>query len=228
MKYKIIGTTMPAVEITFEQGREKMYTQSGGMAWMTDGVEMSTNTKGGLMKGLGRMFAGESMFMATYTSTRPGATIAFASTVAGQIYPLDVTATGGMICQKGAFLCAEEGVELNVTFTKKASAGLFGGEGFILEDISGNGMAFLEIDGDIVVKDLAPGEVLKVDTGNVVGFERSVRFEIETIKGFSNVLFGGEGLFLTKLTGPGRVIIQTQNVNEFAARVARYIPSSSK
>lgn len=228
MKYRIIGTTMPAVEITFERGRETMYTQSGGMAWMTDGVEMKTNTKGGVMKGIGRMFAGESMFMATYTATRPNAQIAFASTVAGQIYPLDVTATGGMICQKGAFLCAEDGVNLDVTFTKKASAGLFGGEGFILEDISGEGMAFLEVDGDIVVKDLAPGEVLKVDTGNVVAFDRTVEFEIETIKGVGNVLFGGEGLFLTKLTGPGRVIVQTQNVSEFAREVAKYIAPSGK
>ena len=226
MKYQIIGTTMPAVEITFDRARETMYTQSGGMAWMTDGVEMKTNTKGGVMKGIGRMFAGESMFMATYTATRPNAQIAFASTVAGQIYPLDVTATGGMICQKGAFLCAENGVNLDITFTKKASAGLFGGEGFILEDISGEGMAFLEIDGDIIVKDLAPGEVLKVDTGNVVAFDRSVAFEIETIKGVGNILFGGEGLFLTRLTGPGRVIVQTQNISEFAGRVARYIPSS--
>lgn len=228
MKYQIIGTTMPAVEITFDRPRETMYTQSGGMAWMTDGVEMKTDTKGGVMKGIGRMFAGESMFMATYTATRPNAQIAFASTVAGQIYPLDVTATGGMICQKGAFLCAEDGVNINITFTKKASAGLFGGEGFILEDISGEGMAFLEVDGDIVVKDLAPGEVLKVDTGNVVAFDRSVEFEIETIKGVGNVLFGGEGLFLTKLTGPGRVIVQTQNIREFAREVAKYVAPSGK
>ncbi len=226
MKYRVIGDTMPAVEIMFDAPGESMYTQSGGMAWMTDGVEMTTNTKGGLMKGLGRMFAGESLFMATYRAQRPGAMIAFASTVAGRILPVDVSATGGMICQKGAFLCAEDGVDLNITLTKKLSSGMFGGEGFILQDISGHGMVFLEIDGDMVEKELQPGEVLKVDTGNVVAFDRSVRYEIETVKGLGNIFFGGEGLFLTKLTGPGKVILQTQNVAEFAGRIARFIPTS--
>ena len=142
--------------------------------------------------------------------------------------PLDVGATGGMICQKGAFLCAEEGVNLNVTFTKKFSAGLFGGEGFILEDLTGRGLAFLEIDGDMVEKVLQPGEVLKVDTGNVVAFDRTVKYEVETVKGLGNIFFGGEGLFLTKLVGPGRVILQTQNIAEFAGRIARFIPTSGK
>lgn len=227
MKYKIIGNTMPAVEILFEAAGESVFTQSGGMTWMTEGIDMSTNTRGGLMKGIGRMFAGESLFMATYKAQRPGATIAFASTVAGQILPVDVGANGGLICQKGAFLCAQESVNLNITFSKKFSAGLFGGEGFILEDIGGSGLAFLEIDGDLIEKQLAPGEVLKVDTGNVVGFERSVSYEIETVKGLGNIFFGGEGLFLTKLTGPGRVILQTQNIAEFAGRIAQFIPTKS-
>lgn len=227
MKYKIVGSTMPAVEILFDSAGESVFTQSGGMTWMSEGIDMSTNTRGGLMKGIGRMFAGESLFMATYTAKKPGSTIAFASTVAGQILPIDVGVNGGMICQKGAFLCAQESVNLNITFSKKFSAGLFGGEGFILEDISGQGLAFLEIDGDMVEKQLAPGEVLKVDTGNVVGFERSVSYEIETVKGLGNIFFGGEGLFLTKLTGPGRVILQTQNIAEFAGRIAQFIPTKS-
>lgn len=228
MKYEIIGDTMPAVEVVFDAPGEGMYTQSGGMAWMTEGVEMSTNAKGGLMKGIGRMFAGESLFMASYKAERAGAMIVFASTVAGRIIPLDVGATGGMICQKGAFLCAQESVNLNITFTKKFSAGLFGGEGFILEDLSGDGIAFLEIDGDMVEKNLQPGEVLKVDTGNVVAFDRSVQYEIQTVKGLGNIFFGGEGLFLTRLVGPGRVILQTQNIAEFAGRIARFIPTSGK
>ena len=227
MQYRVLGDTMPAVEIMFEAPGEGMFTQSGGMAWMTDGIDMDTNTKGGLMKGLGRMFAGESLFMATYRARRAGAMIAFASTVAGRILPVDAGA-GGLICQKGAFLCAQESVNLDITFTKKFSAGLFGGEGFILQDISGQGMAFLEIDGDMVEKVLAPGEVLKVDTGNVVAFERSVGYEIEMVKGLGNIFFGGEGLFLTKLTGPGRIILQTQNMAEFAGRIARFIPVSGK
>ena len=228
MKYRIIGETMPAVEVMFDMPGEEMYTQSGGMAWMTEGIEMATNTRGGLMKGIGRMFSGESLFMATYKAQREGAVIAFASTVAGRILPVDVTATGGMICQKGAFLCAENSVDLSITFSKKFSAGLFGGEGFILQQLSGHGMAFLEIDGDMVEKNLAPGEVLKVDTGNVVVFERSVSYEVETVKGLWNIFFGGEGLFLTRLVGPGRVVLQTQNIAEFAGRIARFIPSSGK
>lgn len=227
MKYRIIGNTMPAVEIKFDSAGESIFTQSGGMTWMSEGIHMSTNTRGGFMKGIGRMFAGESLFMATYTADRPDAEIAFASTVAGQILPIDAGLNGGLICQKGAFLCAQESVNLNITFSKKISSGLFGGEGFILEDISGQGMAFLEIDGDMIEKHLAPGEVLKVDTGNVVAFERSVNYEIEMVKGFSNIIFGGEGLFLTKLTGPGKVILQTQNLAEFAGRIARFIPSKS-
>ena len=218
---------MPAVEVQFDAPGESMFTQSGGMAWMTDGIEMSTNTKGGLMKGLGRMFAGESLFMATYRASRAGAQIAFASTVAGRILPVDVGARGGLICQKGAFLCGQDSVQLNVTFTKKLSSGLFGGEGFILQDISGSGMVFLEIDGDMVEKNLAPGEILKVDTGNVVAFERSVEYGIETVKGLGNIFFG-EGLFLTTLQGPGKVYLQTQNIAEFAGRIARFIPTSGK
>ena len=228
MKYRVIGDTMPAVEVTFNTPGEGMYTQSGGMAWMTEGIEMATNAKGGLMKGIGRMFAGESLFMATYRAQRAGAMIAFASTVAGRILPVDVTATGGLICQKGAFLCAQESVNLNITFSKKISAGLFGGEGFILQDLSGQGMAFLEVDGDLVEKTLQAGEVLKVDTGNVVAFERTVSYEVETVKGLGNIFFGGEGLFLTRLVGPGRVVLQTQNVAEFAGRIARFIPASGK
>lgn len=185
---------------------------------------MDTNTNGGVLKGVGRMFAGESMFMAHYTAQAAGAMVAFASTVAGEILPVNVGESGGLICQKGAFLCAEPSVNLNITLTKKFSSGLFGGEGFILQDISGRGMVFLEIDGDKVIKELAPGEVIKVDTGNVVGFERTVQYEIETVKGLKNIFLGGEGLFLTKLTGPGKVILQTQNFNEFAGRISRMIP----
>ena len=224
MQYKLIGNTMPAVEVLFDQPGESMYTQSGGMAWMSGGIAMDTNTNGGILKGVGRMFAGEAMFMAHYTAQAAGAMVAFASTVAGEILPVNVGESGGLICQKGAFLCAEPSVNLNITFTKKFSSGLFGGEGFILQEISGQGMVFLEIDGDKVIKDLAPGEVIKVDTGNVVGFQKTVQYEIETVKGLKNIFLGGEGLFLTKLTGPGKVILQTQNFNEFAGRIARLIP----
>lgn len=225
MQYKLVGNTMPVVEVMFDAPGESMYTQSGGMAWMTEGIKMDTNTKGGLLKGVGRMFAGESLFMATYTAEQAGARIAFASTVAGEVLPINIGETGGFICQKGAFLCAEPTVDLSVAFTKRFSSGFFGGEGFILQDITGKGMVFLEIDGDKVIKELAPGEVIKVDTGNVVGFEKTVTYEIETVKGLKNIFLGGEGLFLTRLVGPGKVILQTQNFNDFAGRIASRIPS---
>lgn len=225
MQYKLVGNTMPAVEVMFDAPGESMYTQSGGMAWMTEGIKMDTNTKGGLLKGVGRMFAGESLFMATYTAEQVGARIAFASTVAGEVLPINIGETGGFICQKGAFLCAEPTVDLSVAFTKRFSSGFFGGEGFILQDITGKGMVFLEIDGDKVIKELAPGEVIKVDTGNVVGFEKTITYEIETVKGLKNIFLGGEGLFLTRLVGPGKVILQTQNFNDFAGRIASRIPS---
>lgn len=223
MEYKIIGTTMPVVEVTLQRG-ESMYTQSGGMAWQTDGIAMDTNTRGGLMKGLGRMLAGETLFMATYKAEQEGAMIAFASTVPGEIITVDVS-QANLICQKGAFLCAEQDVELNTVLTKKFSSGLLGGEGFILQELRGSGTAFLEIDGDKVEKELAPGEALKVDTGNVVAFEKSVSYEVEMVKGLKNIFLGGEGLMLTRLVGPGRVILQTQNFAEFTGRVAARIPS---
>ena len=225
MDYRILGETLPVVEIRLMTG-EAMYTQSGGMAWMSEGLTLDSNIKGGLMKGIGRMFTGESLFMATYTAVRPDCIIAFASTVPGRILPVDMSRTS-LICQKGAFLCAQPTVEVSTVFTKKISAGFFGGEGFILQQLKGSGMAFLEVDGDVVEKTLAPGEVMKVDTGNVFAFEPTVSYEIETIKGVKNMLFGGEGLFLTRLTGPGKIYMQTMNIDEFTGRIAQGLPTSN-
>lgn len=225
MEYQLIGDVMPAVEVRMQSG-EAMYTQSGGMVWMSEGIKMDTNTNGGVLKGFTRKFAGESMFMATYSATVDNATIAFASTVPGKIMSIDMV-NGPMICQKNAFLCAQPSVTLNTIFNKKIGAGLFGGEGFILQELVGAGMAFLEVDGDVVVKDLQPGEVIKVDTGNLVAFSKGMNYEIERIKGLKNIFLGGEGLFLTKLTGPGRVILQTQNMSEFAGRIAKYMVTSN-
>lgn len=225
MDYRILGETLPVVEIRLMTG-EAMYTQSGGMAWMSEGLTLDSNIKGGLMKGIGRMFTGESLFMATYTAVRPDCIIAFASTVPGRILPVDMSRTS-LICQKGAFLCAQPTVEVSTVFTKKLSAGFFGGEGFILQQLKGSGMAFLEVDGDVVEKTLAPGEVMKVDTGNVFAFEPTVSYEIETIKGVKNMLFGGEGLFLTRLTGPGKIYMQTMNIAEFTGRIAQGLPTSN-
>ena len=165
--------------------------------------------------------------MANYTATRDGATVAFGSTVPGNVISVDLKEMpAGIMLQKGAFLCAEQNVNTQVAFTKRFSAGLFGGEGFILQKATGNGKLFLEVDGDVIEKQLQPGEVLKVDTGNVVAFEPTVSYEVETIKGLGNIFLGGEGLFLTKLVGPGRVMLQSQNFNEFAGRLIPYMPSS--
>lgn len=225
MDYKIVGQTVPVVEVKLNKG-ESMYTQSGGMAYQTEGIKMHTNARGGVMKSLGRMFAGESIFMANYTAETDGAMVAFATTVPGALVPVDLrNVPNGLIMQKGAFLCAEQSVETSIAFTKKFSAGFFGGEGFILQKAKGNGMVFLEVDGDVIEKELAPGEVLKVDTGNVVAFDSNVSYEIETVKGLGNIFLGGEGLFLTKLTGPGKIILQSQNFNDFAGRIATRIPS---
>lgn len=224
MRYEVIGATVPAVEVTLNRG-ESMYTQRGGMAWQTEGIRMTTNAHGGVMKSLGRMFAGESIFMSTYTAEKDEAKVAFATTVPGAVMPINLSELPqGFIIQKGAFLAAEPSVELSVKLTKRFSAGLFGGEGFILQQAKGNGMLFLEIDGDAIVRELGPGEVLKVDTGNVVGFEQSVSYEIETVKGLGNIFLGGEGLFLTKLVGPGKVIIQSQNFGDFAGRILGMMP----
>lgn len=226
MDYKIIGQTVPVVEVTLNKG-ESMYTQSGGMTYQTDGIEMKTNARGGIMKSIGRAFAGESMFMANYTAEKDGATVAFATTIPGNVVPFDLSKyPNGLTFQKGSFLCAQDSIETSITFSKRFSSGLFGGEGFILQKAVGNGMMFLEVDGDPIVKELAAGEILKVDTGNVVAFSPSVSYEIETVKGLGNIFLGGEGLFLTRLVGPGKVILQSQNFGDFAGRILNLMPKN--
>jgi len=226
MKTHIFGNDLPGVSITLDKG-ESVYTQSGGMAWMDEKIKMETNVKGGLMSGIGRLFSGESLFMATYTATAPAQEIVFASTFPGQILEFNLTHGEEWICQKSSFLVGVPSIRLNVEWTKKFSAGLFGGEGFILQRIHGEGKVFLETAGSVIKRELKAGEVIKVDTGNIVAFNRSVRYEIETVKGFKNIFFGGEGLFLTKLTGPGTVYLQTLTMQNVAGRLIPYIPTSS-
>lgn len=226
MRYEIWGGQLPAVTMLLEAG-ESVYTQRGGLSWMSDGIDMQTNMKGGLGKALGRMFSGESLFMATYTAQRAGAQITFASTLPGEIRPFEVAPGKEYIAQKSAFLCAQPGVTLSAEFARSFKGGLFGGEGFILQRFSGYGLAFLELDGAIREYDLAPGEVIKVDTGNVAAFEASVGYSAEMVKGFANILFGGEGLFLTTLRGPGKVWLQTMAIPELAGRIIPFIPSNN-
>ncbi len=225
LQYKIFGGNLPAVSIRLDAG-ESIYTQSGGMVWMDGGIQMQTNMQGGFMKGLGRMLSGDSLFMATYTSTAPGQEITIASTFPGSIADIELTG-GNIIAQKSAFLCAQPSVTLSLHVVKGIGAGLFGGEGFILQRLSGFGRVFLEIDGSLVERVLAPGERIKVDTGNVAAFEESVQYQAEMVKGFKNILFGGEGLFLTTLTGPGKVWLQTMTLPSFAKQLIPFLPKSS-
>lgn len=226
MKFEIRGETLPVVILTLESG-ESVFTQSGGMAWMSDGFEMKTNMEGGLFGGIARKLAGETLFMTTYTCKREGGTIAFASSFPGKIIPLQIAPGQSIICQKKAFLCAERTIKLEIFFRKKLAAGLFGGEGFILEKVTGPGMCFIEMDGEVMEYELKPGEIMKVDTGHVAMFEPTVDFDIEMVRGFTNILFGGEGLFLTTLRGPGRIWLQSMPVENLAGRLIPYLPSSS-
>lgn len=225
MKYEIWGGMMPAVTLSLEAG-ENIYTQSGGMSWMSDQMEMTTNMKGGLMKGFGRMFSGESLFMATYSAKAPNQHITLASAVPGEIKVFEIRSDYSIIAQKGAFLCATPGVELKA-FVTNVKGGLFGGEGFILQQYVGQGLVFCELDGAIREVELAAGEKLVIDTGNVAAWESTVTYNSQMVKGFKNVLFGGEGLFLTTLTGPGKVWLQTMSVSELAKRLIPYMPTGS-
>ena len=225
MQYQIFGENLPAVTIALNPG-ESIYTQSGGMNWMTAGVQMDTNLKGGLLKGLGRMLTGDSLFIATYSATAANQEVTIASTFPGAIVALN-PAQGDVIAQKSAFLCAESGVTVGAHVVKNLSSGLFGGEGFVLQRLSGNGLVFLEIDGAICEKTLGPGESLIVDTGNIAAYEARVQYEVTMVKGFKNVLFGGEGLLNTRLTGPGKVWLQTMTMPGFAKRIIPFLPTPS-
>ena len=225
MRHEIFGGNLPAVTIHLENG-ESIYTQSGGLTWMTSEIKMETNMKGGLMKGLGRLITGESMFMVTYTAASSGQSITLASTFPGNILALNLSGES-YIAQKNAFLCAQPTVELKSYVTPGFKAGLFGGEGFIMQELTGNGLVFLEIDGSVKELQLAAGEKIKVQTGNVAAFESSVKYSTETVKGFTNILFGGEGLFLSTVEGPGKVYLQTMTAPSFAQRIIPFLPTKS-
>ena len=222
MEYTIHGTVMQALEVRLKQG-EAMYTESGGMAWMTEGIEMKTQGKGGLGKSLGRMLSGESFFMTTYTCRAPEGMITFTPEAPGKIIPLNLPAGHSMICQKDAFMCAEESVELSMHFRKKLGAGLFGGEGFILQKLTGPGMAFVEIAGEVQMVELAAGQRLKIDPGHIAMYEPTCSYDVTMIKGMMNWLGGGEGLFLATVTGPGKVWLQTMPLSNLAGKLKRFI-----
>ena len=223
MRYEIQGEPMPVVVCHLNNG-ESMITEKGSMVWMTDGMEMQTSA-GGLGKAFGRMFSGESMFQNIYTCRAGQGMIAFASSFPGSIRAVEIAPDRPVICQKSAFLAAEPGVQLSVFFQKKMGAGFFGGEGFIMQKLSGRGMAFLEIDGSAVEYDLAPGERMIVDTGNLAMVDAGCSISVESVKGVKNVLFGGEGLFNTVVTGPGCIVLQTMPISNFAGAIAAVLPN---
>jgi len=226
MRYEIHGTVLPTLEVYLSNG-ESMYTESGGMAWMKGNIEMTTNTKGGLMKGLGRALSGESLFMTTYTSRDPEALIVFTPEAPGHVIDVRLEAGQSLICQKDAFMCAQDSVEMKMHFRKKLGAGFFGGEGFILQQITGPGFAFLEIPGEVREYALQAGETMKVDPGHIACFEPTIHYDITMVKGLTNMLFGGEGLFLATLTGPGRIWLQSLPLSNLAAKLAKYMPVKS-
>lgn len=218
--YTIYGDDMQLVEVELDQG-EGIRAEAGTLTYMEAGIEMQTSTGGGIFKGLKRAITGESFFITTFLNNAAGkAKVAFAAPYPGKIIPISMNDFGGrIICQKDSFLCAAQGIEIEIAFTKRLGAGVFGGEGFILQRLEGDGMAFVHAGGTIVEKDLVAGETLRVDTGCLVAFNESVDYDIKFIGGFQNALFGGEGLFLATLTGPGKVYLQSLPFSRLADRV---------
>ena len=221
MQYEMIGGSFPVVECRLA-ANESMITEKGSMVWMSPNMEMKTSGAGGL----GRMFSGESLFQNIYTARGGNGLIAFGSSFPGKIMAIDVSRSNWIV-QKSAFLASEATVKLSIDFKKKLGAGFFGGEGFIMQRPSGSGIAFIEIDGDVKEIMLAPGQQIVVDTGNVAGYEAGVQMDIQTVKGVKNVLFGGEGLFNTVLTGPGRVMLQTMPISAVASALRPFIPTGN-
>ncbi|MDG1499617.1 MAG: TIGR00266 family protein [Planctomycetota bacterium] len=216
--YFIHGDDMQAVSITLDP-RETVRAEPGAMMWMEDGVEMATSTGGGMMSGLKRAFSGESFFITSFTNEGDlQATVGFAAEYPGKIIPVDLS-RGEVLCQRNAYLCSAHGIEISVAFTKRLGAGFFGGEGFILQRLRGDGLAFIHAGGHVIERELQQGETLRVDTGCIVGFEASVDYDIRMVKGVKTMLFGGEGLFLAELTGPGKCWVQTAPLSRLANRI---------
>jgi len=218
--YQILGDDLQLVEIQLDPG-EGVRAETGALLYMGDGIEMETTTDGGLVRGLKRVLTGESFFITTFLNTgRSRSSIAFAAPYPGRIVPLDLYTLGGtFLCQKDSFLCAARGIEIEVAFTRRLGAGVLGGEGFILQRLVGKGHAFVHAGGTVIERNLRAGETLRVDTGCLVGFASTVEYDIQFVGGFKNALFGGEGFFLAKLTGPGCVYLQSLPFSRLADRI---------
>ncbi|HEY5208438.1 MAG TPA: TIGR00266 family protein [Stellaceae bacterium] len=225
MKYEISGTVMQTVAIDLAPG-EIVYSQTNCMCWMNDQIGMNTNTGGGLFSGIKRSLGGGSLFVTDFTAHGNGH-VAFAPRFPGKIMPVKLAAGQSLICRKETFLCAEKSVTFSISWQKKIGAGLFGGQGFILQQVSGPGTVFLDLSGEIVERDLAAGEKLLVHAGHVGVMDPSIHFDIQMVPGFKNILFGGEGLFLATVTGPGHVVLQSMPVMNLAEEIALYLPAPS-
>ncbi len=223
MKYSIEGEPLPVVVCELESN-EMMITEKGAMSWMSPNMKMET-VGGGVGKMFGRMFSGESMFVNHYTAMGGPGMIAFASSFPGSIRAFEISPGKEMICQKTAFLASTSGVELSVFFQKKAGAGFFGGEGFIMQKLSGNGVAFVEFDGYIKEYELAAGQSIVVDTGYLAAMDSTCSIDIQKVPGVKNMLFGGEGVFNTVITGPGRVLLQSMPIGQMAGTLIPYLPA---
>ena len=225
MKYKIEGETLPVVVMELEEN-EAIVTEGGGMTWMSPNMKMETTTRGGIGKAFGRMFAGDKMFQNIYTAEGGPGIIACAACFPGSVKVFEITPDTPIILQKSAFLCSESSVEFSIHFQKKLSAGFFSGEGFILEKMSGNGLCFAEFNGHLMEYDLAAGQSMIVETGNLAAMSASCSMEITTVKGIKNKFFGGEGFFNTKVTGPGRLWVQSMSPQEMALALAQFLPNN--
>ena len=222
MKYEIKGTPLPVVICSLDN-EESMKTEKGAMSWMSPNMEMSTNAGGSVGKAFSRMFSGESMFQNVYTAKGGPGMIAYATSFPGEIKAFQIDGSHEIVAQKSAFLASEAGVDMSIFFQKKFGSGLFGGEGFIMQKFSGNGMVFLELDGSIVEYELSAGQSMLIDTGYLAVMDATVSIDIETVKGLGNKLFGGEGFFNTRVTGPGKIWLQTMPVSSVAGAIAPFI-----
>ena len=226
MKYEIIGDNLQLVKLEITPD-EKIYAEAGSLVTMSDKIKMEAKMRGGFLKGLGRTLAGETLFLTEFTSDGGNGQISFGGRAPGTIKPLELSIGREFIVQKDACLCAEDSVDMSIAFQKRLGSIFFGGEGFILEKLSGEGNVFIHACGDFIEFDLKPDEIIKVDTGSVVGWDSTVQYNIERVKGIKTIFFGGEGLFLTKLRGPGHVIIQSMNLGNLASALQPFLPKQT-